>query len=188
LSILVDFAAWFLRILPTPLGAVIRRHAYRPFLRRGGRFTLEPNVIIRGFRNTVIEDAVRMSANSYIYALFGECSIGRGTNINNNVQIGADNGRIAIGQNVLIGPNCVLRAADHEFADLERPINEQGHRGGEIVVEDDVWIGSNVVVTRNVRIGAGAVIGAGSVVTKDIPSRAIAAGSPARVIRMREAS
>lgn len=164
---------------------LLRRIVYRPFLRRAGRFRLEQNVVIRGFRNTVIEDGVRIMANSYIYAVTGECVIGAGTSINNNVQLGANAGRITIGRDVLIGPNCVLRAADHEFADRTRPIHEQGYRTGEIVIEDGAWLAANVVVTRDVRIGAGAVIAAGAVVTTDIPALAIAAGVPARVIGMR---
>ena len=56
---------------------------------------------------------------------------------------------------------------------------------GGIVIEDDVWLGFGVIVLDGVRIGKGAVIGAGSVVTKDIPEGAIAAGIPARVIKMR---
>ena len=56
---------------------------------------------------------------------------------------------------------------------------------GGIVIEDDVWLGFGVIVLDGVRIGKGAVIGAGAVVTKDIPEGAIAAGIPARVIKMR---
>ena len=55
--------------------------------------------------------------------------------------------------------------------------------GGEITIEDDVWLGGNVVVCPGVNIGAGSIIGAGSVVTKDVPAGVIAAGNPARVVR-----
>jgi len=58
----------------------------------------------------------------------------------------------------------VIRAANHRFADVSRPIMRQGHDYGEIVIEDDVWIGANCVITPNVRIGRGAVVGAGAVV------------------------
>jgi acetyltransferase-like isoleucine patch superfamily enzyme len=56
---------------------------------------------------------------------------------------------------------------------------------GDILIEDDAWIGFGVIVLDGVHIGSGAVIGAGSVVTRDIPANAIAAGIPAKVIRMR---
>jgi galactoside O-acetyltransferase len=112
--------------------------------------------------------------SSCIYTLSGECTIGPDTSLNNNVQLGANGGKISIGSGVLIGPNCVLRAADHIFEDLTRPIRDQGHIFGEIIIEDDVWIGANAVVTRNVRIGRGAIVGAGAVVTRDVPPLAIA--------------
>ena len=54
------------------------------------------------------------------------------------------------------------------------------------IIEDDVWIGCNVVVLSGVRIGEGAVIAAGSVVTRDVPAQAVAAGAPAQVIKMRD--
>ena len=186
LTIVAELAASFARAIPGTAGVAIRRLAYGPFLRKAGRFRLEHGIVIRGFRNIAIEDGVGIMANSYVYADPGDCAIGAGTSINNNVQINASGGRIAIGRSVLIGPNCVLRAADHEFSDTTRDIREQGSRAGEIIIEDNVWLGSNVVVTRDVRIGTGAVIGAGAVVTRDVPPYAVAAGVPARVIRMRE--
>jgi galactoside O-acetyltransferase len=94
-------------------------------------------------------------------------------------------GRIEFGSHIAIGPYCVIRAADHGFSDPLIPIREQPHVGGVIVIEDDVWLGSHVVVTRNVRIGRGSVIGAHSVVTKDIPPYSVAVGVPARVIKSR---
>ena len=65
------------------------------------------------------------------------------------------------------------------------PIKEQGYREADIIIEDDVWIGANSVITSGVHVGKGAIIGAGSVVTKNIPSYAIAAGTPAKVIKQR---
>ncbi len=92
---------------------------------------------------------------------------------------------IKIGDNVLIGPNVVIRAADHNFDNIDIPINMQGHRSGRIIIEDNVWIGANVTIIRDVTIGTGSVIGAGAVVTKDVPPYSIAAGVPARVIKSR---
>ncbi|MCE9640174.1 MAG: hypothetical protein K8S22_08520 [Betaproteobacteria bacterium] len=65
------------------------------------------------------------------------------------------------------------------------PINNQGHAAGVIDVADDVWIGANTVILPDVSIGKGAIIGAGSVVTKDVPAYSIAAGVPAKVIGTR---
>lgn len=115
-----------------------------------------------------------------------ELVIGNRVSLNCNVMINADcGGKIHIGNNVIIGPMTVLRASNHNFGNVNIPIRDQGHSAGFIVIEDDVWIGACVVILPNVTIGKGAVIGAGSIVTKSIPSMAIAVGNPARVIRFR---
>ena len=69
---------------------------------------------------------------------------------------------------------------------ISRPINEQGHSPGVILIEEDVWLGSHVTVLPNVTIGKSSIIGSGSVVTKDIPPFSIAAGVPAKVIKNRK--
>lgn len=118
----------------------------------------------------------------------GRIEIGSDFGANGNVRLIADcGGTIVIGNQVNIGPNVVIRAADHAFDRLDVPIREQGHAAGRIDIGSDVWIAANVVVVRGARIGDHAVIGAGSVVTGDIPPYAVAAGSPARVIRLRNA-
>ena len=118
--------------------------------------------------------------------LGGTIQIGDNVGVNHNVFIvGGPQSGISIGNYVLIGPNVVLRSSDHDFSDPDKPIRLQGHIHGTIVIEDDVWLGANVVVTKNVRIGKGSVIGAGSVVTKDIPPYSVAVGTPARVISSR---
>ena len=89
-----------------------------------------------------------------------------------------DQGGIFIGDRVLIGHNTVLATIDH---DLD-PTSRRNHYA-PIYIEDDVWIGSSVVITKGVTIGKGSVIAAGAVVTKDVPPGCIAGGVPARVIR-----
>lgn len=110
-------------------------------------------------------DRVSFNANVYINACLG--------------------GRIVLGNDVLIGPNSVLRASDHVTTDLEVPINQQGHTGGEIVIEDDVWLGANVTVTGGVGIGTGSVVAAGAVVIHDVEPYTIVGGVPARFIKHR---
>jgi galactoside O-acetyltransferase len=113
-------------------------------------------------------------------------SIGDDVGINLGVLINSCNGgSIDIGNHVMIGPYCVFRSADHVFTDTSRPMKSQGHAGGKIVVEDDCWLGSHVVVTKNVTIGKGSIIGAHSVVTHDIPPYSIAMGAPAVVKKSR---
>ena len=99
--------------------------------------------------------------------------------------MGASQGEIHIGNNVLIGPNVVLHAADHGIAPGISP-REQLHQRGTIHIEDDVWIAANCVVTRNVRLGQGCIVGAGSVVTKDVLPMQIVAGDPAVTIGNRD--
>ena len=123
----------------------------------------------------------------FLYGNEGFISIGDNCSINTNVQIGASGGRIIIGNNVLIGPNVVIRAADHVFSDPKILIREQGHAGGDIIIEDDVWICANCVITKSVRIGRGSIIAAGSIVTKDVEPLTIIAGVPANKIKSRAA-
>ncbi len=114
-------------------------------------------------------------------------TIGNRVALNTGVIVNADcGGRISIGNDVLLGPGVVLRAASHCFKDLNVPIRDQGHVPGVIVIEEDVWLGANVVVLPDVRIGRSSVVGAGSVVTKDIPPFSVAVGVPAKVIRSRK--
>jgi len=114
-----------------------------------------------------------------------EIQIGDNVNINHGCLIAASQGEIIIQNNVLIGPYCVLRSSNHIFSDPNVPILKQGHEFGKIIIEHDVWIGANVVVLPNVRIGKGSVIGAGAVVTGDIEPYSIAVGVPARKIGSR---
>ena len=93
---------------------------------------------------------------------------------------------IIIGANCMIAARCAFMPYQHSFADTSRPMREQPLTSrGDIIIEDDVWLGLNVCVMDGVTIGRGAVIGAGSVVTRDIPPYAIAGGVPARVISYR---
>lgn len=92
-----------------------------------------------------------------------------------------DENPVIFGDHVLIGPNCAFYTASHPFDISQR--NEGLETARPIYVENDVWIGGNVVVLPGVRIGEGAIIGAGSVVTKDIPAFHLAVGNPCRVVK-----
>lgn len=114
-----------------------------------------------------------------LYADNGKILIGDNCSFNMNVQIGASDGLINIGNDVLIGPNCVLRAATHKFDNINKSINSQGHQSGKIIIGNNVWISSNCVISSNVTIGEGCVIAAGSVVLNDTKPYHFYAGSPA---------
>ena len=79
-----------------------------------------------------------------------------------------------------------MRTANHNYFDLNIPIRYQGHTTGYIHIKRDVWIGSNVVILKDVTIGEGSIIAAGSVVNKDIPPFTIAGGVPIKIIKKRE--
>lgn len=116
----------------------------------------------------------------------GSISIGHRTTIQARCNFASAAGApIQIGRQVQIAQLCGFYSYDHAFSP-DKPIYEQPVESkGAIIIEDDVWLGYNVVVLSGVRIGKGAVIGAGSVVTRDIPAGGIAAGVPARVLKMR---
>jgi len=92
---------------------------------------------------------------------------------------------VTIGNNVLFGPNVSLLTPEHplDYRDRYPTPGSDFEFARPIVIEDDVWLGGNVVVRGGVRIGKGSVIGAGSVVTKDIPAGVIAFGNPCKVYR-----
>jgi maltose O-acetyltransferase len=107
-------------------------------------------------------------------------TIGPGTFVNMGC-VFLDVGRITIGANVQIGPYVQLLTPTH-------PIDPEPRRGGweaqePITIEDNVWLGGGVIVCPGVTIGRDTVVGAGSVVTKDLPAGVVAVGNPARVIR-----
>jgi maltose O-acetyltransferase len=110
--------------------------------------------------------------------------IGDRVSINRGVEFYSDyfgKNRILIGSDVRIAPNVCFHASGHDISNLD-----YSHSGGEIVVGNEVWIGAGVIVLPGVTIGDRSVIGAGSVVNRDIPADSVAVGVPAQVIKKRE--
>lgn len=94
-------------------------------------------------------------------------------------------GGLRIGDYGLIGPNVCILSAGHRYEDPTRPIQTQGLTYGRITIEKDVWIGGGSVILQGVSLGAGAVIGAGTLVCEDVPERAVVVGNPGRIIKYR---
>jgi len=92
------------------------------------------------------------------------------------------NGGVEIGRNALLSPGVQVLSGNHVFDDPQTPIRLQGTAYGKVTIGEDCWLGTNVVVLPGVTIGRGAVIGAGAVVTKDVPELALALGIPAKVV------
>ena len=116
----------------------------------------------------------------------GEIYIGDGASIQPYAHIAAA-ATLRIGTYVLTGSRIFITDHNHGIADLDQPVAYQPLDVAPVTVEDYAWLGENVVILRGVTIGHHAVIGANSVVTRDIPPFAIVAGAPAKVIRFRNA-
>jgi acetyltransferase-like isoleucine patch superfamily enzyme len=199
--------------VPTIFGSVLRGIAYKAILGKVGKSCLlEKNVRLAVPSRIFIGDRVFIGEYSYIDPKTSDTKIVLGNDvyvsrlcrlssgsaedyigevfIEDSVHIGQNcfldgTGKLKIGKDSLLGPNIVFFTGNHDFKDPDIPIRLQGGIQQPIVVEEDVWIGANVVVLGNVTIGKGSVIGAGSVVTGDIPPYSIAFGSPAKVIGQR---
>ena len=112
------------------------------------------------------------------------CELGDHSGIGVNCYL---HGKTVIGNDVIMGPECVFYSKNHRSDRLDVPIRLQGDTEEmPVVIGDDVWIGHRVMLLPGVHIGNGCVIAAGAVVTKDIPDYSVAGGVPARVIRSRK--
>lgn len=112
-----------------------------------------------------------------------ELQIGDNSGVGMNCRL---NGRIHIGKDVMMGPECIMYSYSHAHNRIDIPMCQQGfEKETAIIIGDDVWLGARVIILPHVTIGNHTIVGAGAVVTKNIPDYAIVGGNPARVIRMR---
>lgn len=110
-------------------------------------------------------------------------SIGDNSGIGKNAHVGIT---VTIGDNVMMGPDCVILTRNHNFESTDIPICKQGYsKERPVVIGNDVWIGTRVIILGGVHIGDHCIIGAGSVVTHDVNDYEIVGGNPAKVIRVR---
>ncbi len=124
-----------------------------------------------------------------------ECSgviseLGEGLVIGDNVGISAKSfigvrGSVSIGSDTIIGPYCSIHAENHTFRDMDTLIRQQPSSRKGIEIGSNCWIGAKTVILDGVKIGNGCIIAAGAVVTKSIPDNSVAAGIPAKVIKVR---
>lgn len=158
-------AAWLLTTwVPSRRGSSLRVW----LLRKGGATVGEnvrvgPSVKINAPKGLVLGDGVGIARNAAIDA----------------------RGGVSVGENTLVGLESILLSFTHRYDRVDIPIKDQGMEAGPITIGSDVWIAGRAFVMPGVSVGDSSVIGAGSIVTKPIPSKVIAAGSPARVIRDR---
>uniref|UniRef100_A0A7C3N7L2 Acyltransferase n=1 Tax=candidate division WOR-3 bacterium TaxID=2052148 RepID=A0A7C3N7L2_UNCW3 len=132
--------------------------------------------------------------NVYIgdYCHFTEKNIIIGDNvyIGRNCIFQSTHGLIKIGNNVMIGPGCHIHGGNHEFKKIGYYINEITKNNncwdGEIVIEEDCWIGANTIILKGAKIGKGSVIGAGSIINREVPPYSLYVGSPPMNIKIKK--
>ena len=144
---------------------------------------------IRGIRSVICKplfDSCGMNINVEHGARFG---LGKGISIGSGSGLGVNcmvHGPLEIGENVMMGPEVVILTHTHNFVRTDIPMREQGSNVAKVTIGNDVWIGMRAIIMPGVNIGDGVIIGAGAVVTKDVPSYAVVGGVPAKIIRYRK--
>jgi len=147
----------------------------------GSSSKIKGKVNFSGGGKLICGDDILIQCESYnpvkIYiAKNANIKLGNQAFLNNGVQLSCSY-NITIGNHVDIADDCLI--IDNDF----HSVGKSEPKKASIIIEDDVWLASRVIVLKGVTIGKGSVIGAGSVVTKSIPPNSFAAGNPARVIR-----
>lgn len=136
-------------------------------------------LLVRGFVDKA-DKLINIDKNANISP---HIEIGRNSGIGINAKITSNT---IIGDNVMMGPNVSVYTSNHNFDKLDIPMVEQGEEISPVIIKDDVWIGANAIILPGVTIGKGSIIGAGSIVTKDVEEYTIVAGNPAKVIKRRK--
>lgn len=115
---------------------------------------------------------------------------GTGIKIGDNSGLGVNcsvRGPLDLGANIMMGPDVTILTSIHNTVRTDIPMNQQGFLPNQkVTIGDDVWIGTRAIILPGVSVGKGAIIGAGAVVTKDVPEYAVVAGVPAKVIKYRK--
>jgi len=196
--------------IPGALGLVLRKAAYPLLLGASGRnVTFGHGVVLRHPAkirigdDVVIDDLVVLDAKgatnrgitigtgvflgrgTILSCKDGDIELGDHTNIGFHCEVFSAS-RVAVGRHGLFAAYTYLVGGGHEFDRADVPVIEQGRSSRGIILDDNVWLGTGTKVLDGVRIGRDVVVGAGAVVTDDLPDGVIAVGVPARVVRRRE--
>lgn len=147
----------------------VRRHLRRLYGARLKRRVASHGTYIRANRRT------RLTSQTHL-----------GNNVHFNGLVIAGNGQVRIGDNFHSGPGCLLISQDHNFDKGASLPYDQTYTLRPITIEDNVWLGSRVIILGGVRIGEGAIVQAGAVVVRDVPSCSIVGGNPAEVFKYRD--
>jgi len=154
----------FVKYIPAPIGNILRYIVVKPFIKKIGSCRIAEGVTLYYPYRISIGNGVRLNEYSFLSG-FGGIELKDGVGIGNGVK---------------------LFTSEHCLKYYDVPITESDLIPGKIVIEENAAVATNSIVLKNVTIGKNAFIGAGSVVTDDVPPNAISAGSPAKVIKYRE--
>lgn len=138
---------------------------------------------LKGKHHITLEDCVTVRPYAQIWS-GGAVRIGKGSEIGERCRISIVNS-LDIGEKVLLSPNVYITDCNHEYRNVDVSVVDQGivQKGQKVSIGEGSYIGINTVIVGIVKIGKHCVIGANSVVTKDVPDYCVAVGSPAKVIR-----
>lgn len=136
------------------------------------------------------------SAKGFLEYVGNNVNIEKGAQITSLMSVGDNSGvginakmhgKVTIGKNVMMGPDCIIYTINHAYDQIDKPMCEQGFSTMRpVTIGDDVWIGGRVIILPGLTIGNGAIIGAGAVVTKDVPPFAVVGGNPAKILKSRK--
>ncbi len=150
---------------------------YSVLLRGNNFFFQSTKRAVNISKNTIIGKNTRISAGGN-----GKVYIGESVLIDDCTFIMAHE-KIVIGKNTKIAAFCFITDFNHKYTDIKKTVKEQGYETKPVTIGENVWVGTHVVILPGVTIANRSVIGAGSVVTKNIPPNSVAVGNPARVIK-----
>jgi acetyltransferase-like isoleucine patch superfamily enzyme len=197
--------------VPGLVGVGLRALGYKLILESAGLPLVEHGVRLAQPANIRLGKGVYLDARVYLHACPDGISLGAGTTVMHGASLHVFNfrnlphagihigencfigeftvirgqGGVTIGDKVFTGPLVQILAVNHVTDDPEVPIVDQGITAQGIVIEDDVWLAAGAIVLDGAHVGRGSVVGAGAVVTGDLPPYSVAVGSPAKVIRDR---
>jgi acetyltransferase-like isoleucine patch superfamily enzyme len=194
LPALVRFLLRNRMLTPKYAGLALRLLWRRYLTPTGRRMALRGMLFLGGGVQLQIGPAARVTFGRWVWIGHGtkirchegEVRIGDKTVLGQECTISAYQ-HVSIGEQCIVADRVMLIDFDHNVAEVERPIRTQGIYKRDVRVGNNVWIGYGAQILRGVSVGDNAIVGASAVVTKDVPANAVVAGTPTRVVRMREA-
>lgn len=157
------FVDQLLSLIPGKSGWILRQYGFRGRIKMGSNSVIDEHVCIK------YPERLSFGSDSFI----GRCSMIQAS------------GGVDIGNDVIIGPYVKIWSSDHNFDRLDVPIHKQGHSFAKVIIEDNVWIGTGVIILKGVSVGTGSVCAAGSVIVNNVQQNSVVAGNPAKKIRSR---